>query len=81
MSDDHSPPSDPYEPDMITVVRLNATDTRPERWSWDVTFAAPHEGLNQEGTVQSLYKALLCITETMENARDAQREDREAGCE
>jgi len=78
---DHNPPHDPYEPDIIQVFRFEAHDGLPERWSWDVTFASPHEGLNQEGTEPTLAKALFCVSCAIENARDAQRADQAMGCE
>lgn len=67
---------DPYEPDMVQIFRFEAQDDRPERWSWEVTFAAPQDGLNQEGYEPSLAKALLCVSCAIESARDAQREAR-----
>jgi hypothetical protein len=77
----YDPPHDPYEPDMIQVFRFEAHDGLPERWSWDVTFVSPHEGLNQEGYEPSLTKALLQVSLVIMNAQDARRADLEAGCE
>ena len=65
--------SDPYEPDMVQIFRFDAQDDRPERWSWEVTFAAPQHDLNQEGFEPSLAKALLCVSCAIEAARDTQR--------